>query len=316
MKLLDMTLGEGNISAIGISPVTKIPDLQENIDAFLAELKADGTIEDMMQRWVVQREESMPEIPVPEEPSIRIAVGTTGSAPPYTYYSDNQLTGFDIELTRRFAVWFNAEITFKIYDYDGIVAAAQGGDVDCIIANLFATPERRETLPFSEPVHIAEVAIMVRDVQAQGADGFLAPVMESFEKTFIKESRWRLFLQGISVTLLITVLSILLGSLLGFAAFMFCRKGNPAANLLTRICVRLVQQMLIRILDQTPLYVNIEYSAERERTIVTVSYSGPRYDPAEGENELSYTVLKNSVKELSYQYDSEAEAANRIKAVF
>ncbi|MBR3365152.1 MAG: hypothetical protein IKG53_09805, partial [Solobacterium sp.] len=78
----------------------------------------------------------------------------------------------------------------------------------------------------------------------------------------------------------------------------------------------LVQQMLLKVLQETPLHVSIEYSAERERTTVTVSYGGPRFDPAEGENELSYAVLKNSVEELSYRYDLEAEEANKIKVVF
>ncbi|MCR5370835.1 MAG: amino acid ABC transporter ATP-binding protein [Clostridium sp.] len=78
----------------------------------------------------------------------------------------------------------------------------------------------------------------------------------------------------------------------------------------------LVQQMLLKVLQEIPLHVSIEYSAERERTTVTVSYGGPRFDPAEGENELSYAVLKNSVEELSYWYDLEAEEANKIKVVF
>ena len=78
----------------------------------------------------------------------------------------------------------------------------------------------------------------------------------------------------------------------------------------------LVQQMLLKVLQETPLHVSIEYSADRERTTVTVSYGGPRFDPAEGENELSYAVLKNSVEELSYRYEPEAEEANRIRVVF
>ena len=78
----------------------------------------------------------------------------------------------------------------------------------------------------------------------------------------------------------------------------------------------LVQQMLLKVLQETPLHVSIEYSAERERTTVIVTYGGPRFDPAEGENELSYAVLKNSVEELSYRYEPEAEEANKIKVVF
>lgn len=154
VKLLDQTLGEGNKVAVGISPVTKIPDLKEKLDAFIDEIRADGTLEDMLSRWLGQNAGAMPDVPAPESPALRLVVGTVGSEMPYSYYVGKTLTGFDIELARRFAAWLGAELEFKIYDYEGIVAAAQGGDVDCIMANLYVTPERAEALPFSQPYMI------------------------------------------------------------------------------------------------------------------------------------------------------------------
>ena len=42
---------EGNKVAVGISPVTKIPDLKEKLDAFIDEITADGTLEDMQREF-------------------------------------------------------------------------------------------------------------------------------------------------------------------------------------------------------------------------------------------------------------------------
>ncbi len=65
-------------------------------------------------------------------------------------------------------------------------------------------------------------------------------IAASFTKTFIRESRWKLFAEGFLTTLLITVLAALSGTVLGFLTFMMCRNGNPAANTVTRFITWLV----------------------------------------------------------------------------
>lgn len=188
VRVLDAALGKGNQLAVGISPVAAVPDLKEKIDAFLDELKAGGTMDEMWRRWVVLEEDTMPEIPVPEASQIRLVIGTTGSVMPYSYYKGTQLTGLDIEMARRFAAWLGAELEFKVYSFDGIIPAAIAGDVDCIMANLFVTEERKETLPFSEPIRVIEIGVMVRDPGAGADISFLSGIRESFFKTFIRES--------------------------------------------------------------------------------------------------------------------------------
>ena len=54
--------------------------------------------------------------------------------------------------------------------------------------------------------------------------------------------------------------------------------------------------MLLPVLEHTPIRVIVEYSAAEERATVTASYGGERFDPAAGDNELSYNVLKKSVR--------------------
>ena len=93
VRLLDETLGEGNRVAVGISPVTKFPDLEAKLNEFIAEIKADGTLDDMQLRWVVQNDETMPDIPVPESAPLHLVVGTTGSLVPYSYYAGTEVAG-------------------------------------------------------------------------------------------------------------------------------------------------------------------------------------------------------------------------------
>ena len=176
VKLLDETVGESHRVAVGISPVSKIPDLETRLNTFIDEMRAYGTLDDMYNRWVVRNDETMPDIAAPEHAQLRLRVATTGTTPPYTYYVGTDLRGYDIELARRFAAWLGAELELIIYDYSGAIAAAQSGDADCIMAEVFVTPERAEALPFSHPVFLVERGIAVRDIGGQNAPEARRPI--------------------------------------------------------------------------------------------------------------------------------------------
>ena len=268
VRLLDECLAETMKIAVGISEVSDIPDLKEKINRFIADIKADGTLDDMFQRWVNDGNDAMPDIPVPEAPGYRLKVGTCGIAPPYSYYEGSKLTGYDIEMARRFAAWLNADLEFQVYDYTAIIPALKAGKVDCVMANLQYSREREENFVYSDTLYEEKQGIMVHDegsgevvAVAEKADtdagepGFWAGIKSSFEKTFILENRWQMFLQGIGNTLIITVASILCGTLLGFAVYMLCRKGNPVYNGLTRFSMSLVQGMPMVVLLMILYYV-------------------------------------------------------------
>lgn len=255
VRLLDETYCRNKI-AVGISRVSSISDLKSKINTFLQKLRDDGTLDDMYNRWVVEEDETMPEIPLPENPEGTLRVATTGEAMPYTYFIGTEPAGYDIELAYRFASWLGMDVEFKVYEWTGLLSAAQGGDADCIMSNLYYTEEHEEAIDFSDILFEVEITAMVKDdgssdasgnTEAKGVFAFLSSlfrgIAESFEKTFIRESRWKLLAQGCVTTLLITVLAVVLGTVLGFAVYLLCRGGNPAANKITRICFWLVDGM-------------------------------------------------------------------------
>ena len=169
VRLLDENYAANHI-AVGISPVSSIPDLRGKLNAFIAELKSDGTLDDMYERWVIRDDETMPEIPEAEDPALTLCVGTTGSVMPFSYYIGTELAGYDIELAQRFACWLGAKLELKVYDYGGIVAAAEAGSIDCIMANLYYTDEKADSIPFSDVLFDVEITAMVRD-DGQAAQG-------------------------------------------------------------------------------------------------------------------------------------------------
>ena len=162
VKLLEESVGEGTDVVAGISPKTDVPNLRQKANEFIAAIHADGTFDEMYTRWVVNASEEMPELPKPEHPDCKITVGTSGEVVPFSYYKGSELTGMDLEMIARFANFLNAEVEIVVLDYTGLSAAAEAGTLDCIFANLHATPERAEAMDFSDPIYKLQTGLMVR----------------------------------------------------------------------------------------------------------------------------------------------------------
>ncbi|MBR2281466.1 MAG: ABC transporter substrate-binding protein/permease, partial [Spirochaetales bacterium] len=234
-----------------------IPDLKGKIDAFLKKITEDGTLADMDRRWVQEKNDDMPEIAAPTNPTMHLVVGTSGVVPPYSYYKGSELVGYDIEMAYRLAEDLNASIEIKVYNYAGLLTAAQAGTIDCILANLNKTPERAEVILFSDPILQMSTGVMVRDGSGavKGSNGFFSSIADSFDKTFVKEGRYKLFLSGIGMTLAISDMSIIFGTALGFVVYLLCRRGNRITNGITRLSIWLIQGMPLVVLLMVLFYI-------------------------------------------------------------
>ena len=169
VRVLDETIGTPMRIALGMGSDPSVPDLKDQVNSFIRDIRADGTLDDMYNRWAVKGDYTMPDIPKPDHAKYHLKIGTTGDVEPYSFYDHNTITGYDIELMYRFGAWLGADVEFQIYTWDSIVAAAQSGKVDIISSNLQKTEEREETIEFSDNLYEAENGVMVRDSGAMSA---------------------------------------------------------------------------------------------------------------------------------------------------
>ena len=164
VTMLPGTIGEPVKVAAGISRKSKIKDLKEKFNTFIVKLKADGTFNDMFKRWTEDENTKIPEdIKVPEHSDIHLTVGTTGLVMPFSFYIENELTGFDIELAKRFAEYLNAELEFTVYDFASAFMVGFSDKVDIALSNLYFTPERAESVNFSDTMYTVDIIVVVRD---------------------------------------------------------------------------------------------------------------------------------------------------------
>ncbi len=250
--------------------------LCEELNAFLDRSWEDGTMQELDDIWFGADEDrkvvDMSDL-TGENGTIKVV--TTSTDMPFSYIKDGKNVGYDIDLVVRFCRDRGYALELGDVDFAGRIPAIESGKYD-FTTDMNVTPERQEQVLFSKPTSYGGIVLAVRsaDLAAAAAAGegqtdgtlaagkqepenlsFFASATESFRKTFVREHRYRLFTAGVRTTLLITLLSILFGTLLGFALFMLCRHGNPAANVITNFCLWLVQGMPMVVLLMILYYV-------------------------------------------------------------
>ena len=248
--------------------------LNEEFSEFLRRLKENGTLEQINAIWfgedgslkVLEDYTGYPDV------NGTVTLATEGNYEPFNYISSGQAVGYDIDIAARFCKEYGYRLEIQLMDFNGIIPSVQTGKCDFGSSAITITAERAESVEFSEPYYTSRAVLAVLKNET-GKESFLDSVKASFEKTFLRENRWKLFLEGIGTTLLITVLSILFGTLLGFAVYMLCRNGNPVANTLTRFFTWLIQGMPIVVLLMILYYIIFAKSSIDGTAVAVIGFT-------------------------------------------
>ncbi|MBR4539357.1 MAG: transporter substrate-binding domain-containing protein [Clostridia bacterium] len=282
LVILDEYLDESNLAAV--FPKTEAGQtLCGQYSEFLEKLWADGTMKEIDAVWFGKDDGKRTVMDFASLPAtngtLRMAVDL--SMIPFTYMKDNKIVGYDVDVAARFCQAYGYALEIMPMDFGGILPSVQSGKCDFASSCITITEERAESVLFSSPNYYGGIAVGVRAESALSSEpnfsGDTAPavlteeqqtassavqqesfwdgIVASFNKTFIRENRWELFENGVLTTLLITVLSILFGTALGFLVFMLCRNGNIVANGATRFSMWLVQGMPMVVLLMILYYI-------------------------------------------------------------
>jgi polar amino acid transport system substrate-binding protein len=146
---------------VGIGFSLAQTDIRDQFNAFLSELKEDGTFDQLVEKWMGKEHPSarMPEWnTIPK--GVPLKVGFIGSASGYGFIRDNKPAGLEVELLIRFGNSIGRPIEFLTINFGGLIAALTSGQVDIIASGIAITPERSKQVAFSIP-YLKENAIVV-----------------------------------------------------------------------------------------------------------------------------------------------------------
>lgn len=126
---------------------------------FLVEVKSDGTLDEMLERWCTGETEEvrMPELPgLDELRGHAIEVATLADNEPFSFYRGDRWTGFEVELILRFSLFAGRPVHFSGYSFGEIIPLLRAGGADMAAANMFITPERADEVLFSHPYYLCK----------------------------------------------------------------------------------------------------------------------------------------------------------------
>lgn len=189
-------------------------------------MEADGSMQRVKEYWLKDKylqDTSFTHISYEADGRpLRVAAAT--STAPIGFQSEGDWYGIEIDILRELGKHLGRPLDIKFYDASSCIMALSSGVADVACGCIFVTTEREQEFLFAEPYHDYHSAYFVVDKEAQKDNaGFLAWFKKSVRKNLIIEKRWKYITDGLLETLLISLLSILLGSLLGVGLYSMTR---------------------------------------------------------------------------------------------
>lgn len=223
----------------------KNSELTEPFNDTLKTLKQNGKLEELYAKWF-DKDESKKVLTQQNTDGKNgtLKFWTNATVAPMSYIGENgEPIGLEIDIILHIAEILNYKVEIINSDFSSLIPAVTTGKADVISGCISITEERKQSIDFSDPYYNGAIVALIRTLNTvENESGFFENIKDSFSKTFIKDSRWKLFTEGISITMLITLLSIIFGTILGFCIFMTCKNGNTLANKITDIFVAVLQK--------------------------------------------------------------------------
>ena len=227
--------------------------VREQLNAFIIKSKESGFLQELQNKWLGSKEPS--EIfdnnsLTGENGTLKVAVSP--DLKPLCYVKEGAVVGYEIEVLQHFAKEYGYRLEFVSMTFDAILPGVVSGKYDIGTGGMTITEERAQSVDFTESYLTVDVVMVVKasaNSSAQG--GFWAELKADFEKTFIREDRWKLIVEGIGVTMLISLCAAAAGSLLGFGLYMLSRSEVKLLQLLAKG----IASVYSRIIAGTPVVV-------------------------------------------------------------
>ena len=227
----------------GIALKKKNP-LTPKIIQVINDFKQKGVLDELKNLWLGKDEskKTIESIPVQnwegKNGTIRFYNGADSE--PLCYFGNNQtLIGYDIHLIYLVAKELDMKIETTVSNFDSLIPALESGKADIVASCMTITEERQQSVDMI-PYYHSSVKAIVRDENNISNKNFFEGLKDSFNKTFVVENRWIMILNGLGVTILISLASGIFGFILGFLLILIYRKNNRCLNLLIKAFVSLI----------------------------------------------------------------------------
>ena len=160
LTMLDTAYSEESY-AIAVSKDN--PELTEKLNGAIAELKEDGTLDAILNKYIAKEEGATGYVSPEgtEYPNGTLVMATNAAFDPYEYIENGEIVGIDAEFAKALCDKLGYDLEIEDMEFDSIIAAVVSGKADFGMAGMTVTPEREEQIDFTDTYCTAAQNVIV-----------------------------------------------------------------------------------------------------------------------------------------------------------
>ncbi len=142
--------------------------LRDQMNEFLAQIRSDGTLEEIEEIWFgtdesVQVVEDRTGLPATNG---TLEFAAEASSAPFAYVKDGETVGYDVDIVVRFCKAYGYGLNLHNVELTSFIAGIEAGKYDLGAAGFTVTEERAERVYFSEPDYTGGIVVVVANTGA------------------------------------------------------------------------------------------------------------------------------------------------------
>ena len=286
-------------------------EIMKEFNEYLSKINDNGHIEELRNKWIdpegAQQKKTEYEL---SGINGTIRCVTTPDAAPFSFISNGVFQGYEVELLNEFCHEYGYDLEISTVSFDALLTSVAMNKFDVAFNGIYITPERSKSVNFCTPTYNGRDVVMIRNGNVAENKDFITTIKDSFYRNFIEEDRYKLLLSGAFTTLLISLFSIICGTLLGLLIFMLSKACSPfgkLADIVQKLLAKLPAVVLLMLL----FYVAFKSSAISGTLVSIIGFSFMFAH-------TFYGLLKSGVTSVDYGQTEAAMALgyDSLKAFF
>ena len=158
VKVIDIELTQEQY-AFGVDKTQ--PELLEQANEFIAQIKSDGTLEEICEKYFSGGEPAGITSAALDDSKEQLVIATNAAFEPFEYIDGDTYYGIDMEIAQLFADYLDMELVIQNMDFDAVCLAVGQQKADIAMAGLTITEDRKEHVSFTDSYYDASQTLVV-----------------------------------------------------------------------------------------------------------------------------------------------------------
>lgn len=137
------------------------PELLEQVNAFIAKIKEDGTLDEICEKFFANGEPTAVKSAKLDTSKDQLVVATNAAFEPFEYTKGEDYYGIDMEIAALLAEELDQELVIQNMDFDAVCLSVGQQKCDIAMAGLTVNEERQEYVTFTDTYYQASQRVIV-----------------------------------------------------------------------------------------------------------------------------------------------------------